>query len=312
MSKYIIKRRKIKCSIITLLCLCYCGNEQSTTPEQAIDTNIIPEFVNVPAGNFKMGDNFNEGNFTLDELPVHTVTLGLYYIGKYEVTNTQFAAFLNDRGAHSGSGNIWYDITDRDARISLSGSTYNVDNIFEDHPVVEVTWYGATEYAVWLSEKTGENYRLPTEAEWEKAARGDATANSTLGHQRRYPWGDSIDGSYANYLKNNPPGYSETSPVGFYNGSIYGNFQTNDNSSPYGAYDMAGNVWEWVSDWYSDSYYSISPNVSPLGPASGNERVKRGGSWGFFDVDDLRSADRSSGNPNNSDSNLGFRCVRKN
>lgn len=287
-------------------------SEGNTETIQALIVNDgYGEYVLVPAGSFEMGDNFSEGSSI--ERPVHTVTLDAYYIGKYEVTNTQFAVFLNDRGAHSGGGNIWYDINDSDARISLSSGTYSADNGFEDHPVVEVTWYGATEYTVWLSEKTGKTYRLPTEAEWEKAARGDASANSALGHQRRYPWGDDIDGNYANYNQNKPPGYSRTSPVGYYNGSIYGSFQTKDNSSPYGAYDMAGNVWEWVRDWYSSGYYSSFPAANPTGPASGSSRVQRGGSWDISFINFLRSASRIlSSFPNLSDKAMGFRCVRDN
>ena len=286
-------------------------SEGDTETIQALIVNDgYGEYVFVPAGEFEMGDNFSEGNS--DERPVHTITLDAYYIGKYEVTNTQFAVFLNDRGAHSGGGNTWYDINASDARISLSSGTYIADNGFEDHPVVEVTWYGATEYAVWLSEKTGKTYRLPTEAEWEKAARGDASANSASGHQRRYPWGDDIDDSYANYSGNNPPGYNRTSPVGYYDGSAHGSFQTNDNASPYGAFDMAGNVWEWVSDWYSFNYYASSPSSNPVGPASGSSRVIRGGSW-LNGISILRSALRLNlGTPDVSDISLGFRCVRDN
>jgi len=257
---------------------------------------IPPDMVLVPAGMFSMGDNFNEGD--PDELPVHAVYLDAYYIGTYEVTNSDFAAFLNAKGNQGhGDVNWYYDISGSVARIELESGSYIAESGYENHPVVLVNWYGAVAYCNWLSEKEGletcyganynvdvtkKGYRLPTEAEWEKAARGDAAKNSSLGHQRRYPWGDEIDGSYANYLGSDDPyeaGLTPTTPVGYYDGSFRNGFQTSDGRSPYGAHDMAGNVWEWCNDWYGSSYYSTSPFTSPLGVNSGNYRVLRGGGW---------------------------------
>jgi hypothetical protein len=165
-------------------------------------------------------------------------------------------------------------------------------------------------YCDWLTAKTGQTYRLPTEAEWEKAARGDASTNSALGHQRRYPWGDNIDGSYANYWGSGDPYEVGTTPVGYYDGSLHGSFQTNNGSSPYGAYGMAGNVWEWCSDWYGSGYYSASPNTNPLGPTTGSLRVTRSGDL-HYSASFLRSANRRDYRPNDTLHYLGFRCVRE-
>jgi formylglycine-generating enzyme required for sulfatase activity len=150
-----------------------------------------------------------------------------------------------------------------------------------------VSWFDAKNFCEWSSP----NGRLPTEAEWEKAARG------TDG--RNYPWGDEIDCSYANYTDDNGPCVGAISPVGDY---LKG-------ESPYGAYDMAGNVWEWVADWYDRSYYVNSPEVNPTGPESGLGRVLRGGGWNtdFFDV---RSTARYSLGPKSTLWEIGFRCSR--
>jgi formylglycine-generating enzyme required for sulfatase activity len=291
--------KKIIIALFALMVV-FCGNLDLLEPENN-DSIIRPEMIFVPAGSFDMGDNFDEGNSY--ERPVHTVNLDAYYIGKYEVTNTQYANFLNDVGKQSDGGPPWLDIYW--SQIDSVGGSYVPKSGFEDHPVVAVSWHGAVTYCDWLTTKTGNTYRLPTEAEWEKAARGDTSKNAGLGHQRRYPWGDNIDSSYANYDDN------YTTPVGYYDGSLRGSYQTNDGSSPYGAYDMAGNVFEWCSDWYSSSYYSTSPTTNPLGPVTGSYRVLRGGSW-YYGPYSLRSAYRSPYyHPTYTNSHIGFRCVRE-
>jgi formylglycine-generating enzyme required for sulfatase activity len=244
-------------------------------------TILYKDMVYVPAGNFTIGSDSGGS----DEQPVHTVYLDAYYIDKYEVTNAQFAQFLSaGNSSHYNSS----------MRITQSGSAYTAQSGYENHPVVYVDWNVAKAYCKWVGK------RLPTEAEWEKAARG------TDG--RTYPWGEGIDGTRANYCDVNcayswkdssvNDGYAETAPVGSYPAGV----------SPYGAYDMAGNVWEWVTDWYSSAYYSSSPSSNPQGPSSGTYRVLRGGSW--FNVTlNLRVAYRLGLDPSARFDGVGFRCA---
>jgi formylglycine-generating enzyme required for sulfatase activity len=209
-------------------------------------------------------------------------------------------------------GNLtWLDINDAGCRIDSVSDGYVPLSGFENHPVVEVSWYGAVAYCDWLTTKTDQTYRLPTDAEWEKAARGDASKNSAFGHQRRFPWGDGIDSSNANYYDSGDPFDTRTTPIGYYDGTTHGGFFTNDNASPYGACDMAGNVSEWCSDWYNASYYSTSPITDPLGPLTGNTHSIRGGNCENL-TKSLRSASRGIGcYPNSTYHFVGFRCVRE-
>ena len=272
-----------------------------------------------------MGDNFNEGD--ADERPVHTVFLDAYSIGKYEVTNDQFAGFLNDTINDIEFGQTWYNISNVDAKIRLENGKFIPVFGFEDHPVAWVTWFGSRAYGNWLSEKTGDTYRLPTEAEWEKAARGDNQLNQALGHERKYPWGDSLAvdlGTYGN--RDNPfetGDFSliETSPVGYYDGTVREGFQTKNNSSPYGAFDMSSNVREWCLERYYNGYYAESPFSNPMGVLFGNRMVVRGGTGGssrtFSPVDGrlinaIRGADRNSNFENSSQTSVGFRILRTN
>lgn len=258
------------------------------------------ELVLVPAGPFKMGDNFGDGESR--ERPVHTVDLDAYYIGKYEVTNAQWRRFRNDVGYDDGHfwprGRpmpkdqipYWTDVKNH------GGGTPGSD----DYPVQGVNWDGATAYCNWLSAKTGKNYRLPTEAEWEKAARGT--------DQRRYPWGNTIDRSYANYVGSQT--FDTGRPVGFYDGTKHGDVETHSGASPYGALDMAGNIMEWCQDWYGRDYYSVSPTKNPKGPESGAYRVMRGGMF-FQDGFDLRTYARTAAWPSlQSHRMIGFRVAR--
>jgi iron(II)-dependent oxidoreductase len=259
------------------------------------------QLVFVPAGSFRMGDNFGDGEPR--ERPVHVVELDAFYIGKYEVTNQQWRKFRDDPG---------YD----DPKFWPGGRPVPKDQVpywrqpnnhgggtpgSDDYPVIGVNWDSAVAYCNWLSAKTGKKYRLPTEAEWEKAARGT--------DQRRYPWGNNIDRSYANYVGAQP--FDTVQKAGFYDGSQRDNLKTNSNASPYGAFDMAGNLMEWCQDWYSRDYYSVSPRKSPKGPETGAYKVVRGGSF-FIDSFDLRSYARSAAWPSfQGHRMIGFRVARE-
>jgi iron(II)-dependent oxidoreductase len=155
--------------------------------------------------------------------------------------------------------------------------------------VVGISWFEAEAYANWLSERAGHLYRLPTEAEWEKAARG------TDGF--KYPWGEHFNKNLCNSLES---GLGRTSPVGIYP----------KGKSPYGCFDMTGNVWEWCSDWYDDNYYANSPDRNPKGPSSGAIRVIRGGSW-RISAGNCRSATRVRRGPRARNGRLGFRLLQE-
>jgi formylglycine-generating enzyme required for sulfatase activity len=259
------------------------------------------DFVYVAAGPFRMGDNFGDGEAR--ERPVHVVDLDAFYIGKYEVTNAQWKRFRDDPGyddpKYWPGGRpmpkdqipYWTDAKNH------GGATPDTDN----YPVLGVNWDGATAYCNWLSAKTGKTYRLPTEAEWEKAARGT--------DQRRYPWGNNIDHSYANFV--GAQSFDTGQLVGYYDGGKHGDLQTHNGASPYGAYDMAGNIMEWCQDWYSRDYYSVSPRKNPKGPDTGAYRVMRGGTF-FESPFELRSYARTAAWPSvQSHRMIGFRPVRE-
>ena len=206
-----------------------------------------PDFCLIPAGTFKMGSDDDLPN----EAPMHEIHLDAYYIGKTEVTNAEYYPFwLETGGTDSEHTPISYG--------EAFGTWPEISKTKPNFPVVGISWDSAVAYAAWRG------MRLPTEAEWEKAARGTDA--------KRWPWGDTftqrIKGAtvHANVWKQSG---SHLQPVG--------TFPTG--ASPYGAYDMAGNVWEWVADRYSDTYYRRSPDRNPKGPAVGSRRVVKGGSW---------------------------------
>ena len=262
------------------------------------------EYVFVPAGEFEMGDNFEEGD--ADEVPVHTVYLDAYYIGKYKVTNKEYQKLIKDKGYENpdywavGGFNEYGEEPRfwKDPRFKGGGIPGN-----ENYPVVGISWFEAVAYCCWLSAKTGVSYRLPTEAEWEKAARGT--------DQRRFAWGNEIDRHYANYEHSGDPFEPGITPVDYYDGTTRNGFETKKNVSASGACEMIGNVWEWCLDWYGGSaYYAVSEKNNPCGPDSGSSRILRAGGW----VDSSyyhRAANRNSSFPENRNPIQGFRCVRE-
>jgi formylglycine-generating enzyme required for sulfatase activity len=259
------------------------------------------ELVLVPAGAFRMGDNFGDGESR--ERPIHVVELDAYYIGKYLVTNAQWRKFRDDPGYDDPK--FWPDgkpvPKEQDLYWTQANNHGGGTPDSDPYPVIGVNWDSATAFCNWISAKTGKTYRLPTEAEWEKAARG--------ADQRRYPWGNSIDSSYANFVGTQK--FDTVRKVGFFDGSQRGELKTHSNASPYGAFDMAGDLMEWCQDWYSRDYYSVSPRKNPKGPSTGAYKVLRGGSF-FVEAFDLRSYARSAAWPSfQSHRMVGFRVVRE-
>ncbi len=232
----------------------------------------------VPEGKFMMGSvEYGPGAY-YNEKPQHSVYLDAFWIDRTEVTNAMFAQFLNETVNQSEESATWLDANDEDVRLVQSGSEWQPVSGYGEHPVVEVTWYGAQAYCRWAGR------RLPSEAEWEKAARG------TDG--RTYPWGGGLNCTKANY-------YGCSSYI-----EQVGAFP--DGASPYGALDMAGNVWEWVADWYQ----TYEGAERPIWPASRRKyRVLRGGSWNDT-ASSVRSANRIYLVPNDASGYIGFRCAK--
>ncbi len=278
-------------------------------PSEVIGKDNSP-MVLIPAGEFEMGDAFNEDGD--QELPVHTVYLDTFYIDKYEITNAQYARFLNEYGKTTDpAGHTLIDIGSHWCKIVKYGNTYKPLAGYENHPVVYVSWYGAAAYAQYYGK------RLPTEAEWEKAARGGLVMN-------RYVWGDQWPppkgaGNFYDEtaqeewgccaIEGYDDGFVEPAPVGSFN------------PNGYGLYDMAGNVWEWCADEYDPAYYKTSPKNNPKGSGVpitftnsdyinvNSYRVFRGCSCSNRFLNQLRVSCRATILPTEIYDLTGFRCA---
>lgn len=227
---------------------------------------ISPEMIVIPGGEFMMGCDAGATN----ERPVHRVFVDEFAVGCFAVTNKQYHFFIEDTDDQHPAPPGWDD-----PRFS-----------HPDQPVTSVSWLDATAYCDWLARKTGKPYRLPTEAEWERAARG--------GFQGKlYPWGDEppqLQPNYAELWLNGPEQAGKRPANGF------------------GLHDISENVHEWCSDWYGERYYSESPSLNPPGPANGTRKASRGGSW-RHQIKITRVAARSSIPPEFKYSDYGFRCA---
>ncbi len=235
---------------------------------------LLTDMVVIKGGVFKRGSN----DGSRDELPVHNITLKSCALDVHPVTNEQFVRFLEAMGGEKDAHNN--DIIRlRESRVKRSGGQLSIESGYSKHPVVGITWYGAVAYAKWVGK------RLPTEAEWEVAARGNIV-------DVIYPTGNEIEKHQANFFS------SDTTTVMSYP------------PNPFGLYDMAGNVYEWCQDWYSYNYYETSAQEpeDPQGPLQGVYRVLRGGCWKSL-KEDLRCSHRHRNNPGTENRTYGFRCA---
>ena len=229
------------------------------------------DMVAISAGPLTMGSDDGPA----DERPAHGVTLTAFLVDRYPVTNSGYADFLNAAGTHNAQGERLFDFDDADARVHRVGAKWAAHPGHEKHPVVEVTWTGARDYCAWAGK------RLPTEAEWEKAARGGLEG-------ARFAWGDARP-SRASFDR--PPRVTDTP------------------ANPLGIAALSGVCHEWCLDWEDPGYYAVSPERNPVGPADGRRRVSRGGAWRHHDPWSP-VAHRSSLPPALHYSDYGFRVVR--
>jgi formylglycine-generating enzyme required for sulfatase activity len=236
-----------------------------------------------------------------DECPAHAVHVGEFLMSVRPITNAEYARFVRETSHRAPA---IYDLPlvvtaggrERGRVFRATGQPYiwldaepAADRLL--HPVTLVRREDAVAYCAWLSSETGRSVRLPTEAEWEKAARGGSNG-------KRYPWGDRMDPNMANFL-------TDPSLKALHGTTRCGSYPPN----AYGLFDVAGNVWEWVADWYDPHYYAASPYENPLGPPAGQLRVLRGGSWLVADVRMLSCSHRHKVPPDTYSYSIGFRIV---
>jgi len=295
-------RRSLAMLLIIIILLAACVPADLNAAIPRIDTGVDPaSWAQIPAGEFFFGQ-FN----TIETTPAYEMMIT-------NVTTAQYAAFLNEAlaagavkiegdqivGYYAGdefrgvkheepieAGDwIFIPLEDPSQRIKFDGTTFSVQAAYENHPMTMVSWFGARGYCDFYG------YRLPTEIEWEKAARGTDT--------RPFPWGEELLRENANFYASRDPFEdmrsfgSRTSPVGFYNGKMYAGYATLNSASPYGLYDMAGNVWQWTGNVYEGMHY----------------RFMRGGSKDTYEMD-LRVWVRNNATPTYFSPGVGFRCVK--
>ena len=305
------------------------------------------DMVYIPDGYFEMGSHFEQYS---NELPVHNVSVDYFYLSKYEITKQQYCDFLNQQydacdikveegvvyGISDSNNSYPYFFTSSAYMLSFidfSDGNFSVrdkgDRSMANDPIACVSWYGAVAYCNWRGEQEGYQklydpcdpnwpcdfskygYRLPTEAEWEYAARGGEHSP-----YHRFPWGDTISHSQANYYAD-PNRYSyDVNPESGYHpdweegGNCYTAIVGSFPATGYGLYDMSGNVMEWCNDRYDSGYYSQSPNDNPTGPVSSSTRVARGGSWVTL-ARYCRVSQRGGATPSDYSYARGFRMVLK-
>ena len=278
----------------------------SAPPTPAIPVQVSPKdgapMVEIAAGDFLMGSmSVSKGSYFANEVPQHRIFLPAYWIDQTEVTLGQFSIFIAETGyvteaekekqgyVFNISTSDWYKTKNANWRQPQAQGA-DITLVSEEYPVTQVTYNDAVAFCAWAGR------RLPTEAEWEKAARGNLACI--------YPW-DRPDATSAACLRapdatllNYKLHIKSVTPVGKYRSG----------ASPYGAMDMAGNVWEWIVDWYKDDYYYRTGDTNPLGPPEGTDRVLRGGSW-TSNAEQVRAAARFHRPPNYRADDLGFRCA---
>ena len=289
-------------AFLAMTLLISCVPVDLNAPMPTFDTGIDPNsWVQVPAGEFYFGQHEYVENTNAYEIMVTDVTVSQYADflnatqadGSVKLVETEivgyypgdvFRAAEHEEEIKAGDW-IFIPLDDPSQRVKFDGITFSTQPGYENHPMTMVSWFGARGYCQYYG------WRLPTEMEWEKAARGSDT--------RPFPWGEDIQRENANYYASRDPFEdmssfgSRTSPVGFYNGQKYGDYQTLDSASPYGLYDMAGNVWQWTGDVYEEMHY----------------RFMRGGSKDTYEMD-LRIWVRNNATPTYFSPGVGFRCVR--
>lgn len=251
-----------------------CSNADNPSEDKhAQQKSPVSNMVFIADGEFFMGSTDDEAKS--DEKPIHKVYLKAFYIDRYEVTNREYRQFILQTGRPAPQVNQeWAQ------PFNWQGTSFPEGQ--ENYPVTLVSWNDASAYAAWAGK------RLPTEAEWEKAARGGLIS-------QKYPFGNDLELHQANFDK----GYlrsKKINPVGSYK------------PNGIGIYDMAGNVWEWCRDWYGEDYYKDAPSQNPTGPAEGLYRVFRGGSW-INDKNGLRCSQRGKNAPDYKSHSVGFRCA---